>query len=142
MALIPLSQPYSLKTSTLIVEADDFTQAVSGVVLTPSSSSTSWRGIGGNTISDQSMSDWKLKVSAAADLAPGGLQRYLLDNEGEERTIVFVPKAGGPSLTVTVKLVPGQFGGAADGNISTFDTEMPVTGRPVFDDDYTPPVIP
>lgn len=135
MAIVQLLKPYSLKSALLTIDVDDFTAAVSGIVLTPSSSSTEWRGIGGNTITDQSISGWKLKLDAAQDLAAGGLQRYLLDHEGEKKEVVFSPiGVTGPDITVTVTITPGQIGGAADGNISTFTAEMPVDGKPVFDD--------
>lgn len=136
MAIVPLSKPYSLKAAKLSIVADDYTAAVSGVVLTPSSSSTSWRGIGGNTITDQSISEWKLKIDAAQDLAPAGLQRYLLTNEGQKRVITFSPiGTAGPTITVTATIAPGQIGGAADGNISTFTVEMPLDGKPAFTGD-------
>lgn len=135
MALVPLSKPYSLKSAILTIDADDFTAAVSGIVLTPSSTSTEWRGIGGNTITDQSISGWKIKIDAAQDLDPTGLQRYLLDHEGEKKVIVFSPVGvTGPDVTITGTITPGQIGGAADGNISTFTAEMPVDGKPAFTD--------
>lgn len=134
MAIVPLSSPYSLKTAQLDIDVDDFTAAVSGVLLTPTSSSTTWRGIGGNVLTDQSISEWKVQIDAAQDLAPAGLQRYLLDHEGEKKTMVFTPTTAGPTVTVTVTLTPGQIGGAADGNVTTFTSTMPADGKPVFDD--------
>jgi hypothetical protein len=87
MAVVPLTSPYSLKAATFEVELDDFTAAVSQVQFDPSTSSTTWRGIGGNVRKDQSVAEWTCTLGLAQDLAPGGLLRYLLDNEGQTKDV-------------------------------------------------------
>lgn len=134
MAVIALTSPYSLKNATLSIAADDFTAAVSEVRFSPSTSQTTWRGIGGNVVRDQSIAEWSCTLGLAQDLDPTGLLRYLLDNEGSEVAAVFTPTTGGPAVDATLILSPGEIGGAADGNIATASVALAVVGRPEFDD--------
>ena len=134
MAVIPLATPYSLKNAVLTIAADDFTAAVSQVEIVPSTSASTWRGIGGNVVRDQSVAEWTCNLGLAQDLDPAGLLRYLLDHEGEEVDAVFTPKLAGPDVLVTLILSPGTVGGTADGNIATASVSLAVVGRPTFDD--------
>lgn len=134
MAVIPLTNYYSLKNAVLAIAADDFSAAVSQVELVPSTSATTWKGIGGNVIRDQSVAEWTCNLGIAQDLDPDGLLRYLLDNEGAEVDAVFTPKLAGPDVLVTLILSPGTIGGTADGNIATASVSLAVVGKPTFDD--------
>ncbi|KMM45609.1 hypothetical protein CWIS_09725 [Cellulomonas sp. A375-1] len=133
MTTIPLSAPYRMNKAALSVAADDFTAAVSSVALTPTNGQA-WRGIGGNRVTPDP--DWSLGVTAAQDLAPTGLMRYLLDHVGEEKEIVFTPVDDGPTITVTASIAPpGTVGGSATSQtVLEFSTSMECTGAPVFTD--------
>lgn len=141
MAVIPLTSPYSLKNAVLTIASDDFTAAVSKVEFAPSTSATTWRGIGGNVLKDQAVAEWTANIDFAQDLDPDGLLRYLLDNEGEKKTAVFTPTSGGPTVTATITLSPGAIGGGADGNYAVASVALAVDGKPVFADTPAAPVV-
>lgn len=132
MPLVPLTTPYSLKNATFSVAADDYTAAISQVQFDPATQRTSWRGIGGNVVSDQTVADWTATVGYAQDLAPAGFARYLHDHEGEQVTATFEPIDDGPTVTATLVLAPGTIGGTADGNTATASVQLAVVGRPTF----------
>ncbi|GAA4831611.1 hypothetical protein GCM10023221_04280 [Luteimicrobium xylanilyticum] len=132
--VVPLTTPYSLKNATLVIEEDDFTQAVSAVIFTPSTSTSTWRGIGGNILKDQAIAEWTCQIDLAQDLAETGLLRYLLDNEGASKAAVFTPVVEGPTVSATLIITPGQIGGTADGNTATASVQLAVTGKPAFTD--------
>lgn len=135
MAVIPLTTPYSLKTATMEIAADDFTAAISQVEFAPSTSASTWRGIGGNIVRDQSIAEWSCTIGLAQDLDPTGLLRYLHDNEGAQVAAVFTPLAAGPAITATLILSPGTIGGTAGSDIATASVSLVVVGRPEFDDE-------
>lgn len=132
MAVIPLTGYYSLKTSILTIAADDFTAAVSQIQFDPSTSPTTWKGIGGNVIKDAPIADWTATLAHAQDTANGSLTRYLLANQGQQKAVVFTPVTGGPAISATVIIVPSTLGGTADGNIAQSTVQLPVIGTPVF----------
>lgn len=134
MAVIALTNPYSLKAATLSIAADDYTAAVSQVEFSPSTSSSTWRSIGGTVRREQSVAEWSCTIGLAQDLAPTGLLRYLLDNEGETKTAVFTPKAGGPTVTADLIISPASIGGTAGADMATASVTLAVDGKPVFDD--------
>lgn len=137
MATIPVS-PYSLKNATFSVAADDYTAAINQVRFTPSTSASTWRGIGGNVIKDQTIAEWNCVISFLQDLSPESFMRYLLDNDGVVVDAVFVPKAGGPSIEATIVLSPGDIGGSSDGNLAAAEVTLAVQGKPEFVDAVTP----
>lgn len=132
MAVIPLTNPYSLKTATMTIAADDFTAALSQVEFVPSTSASTWRGIGGNVVRDQTIAEWTANLGFAQDLDATGLLRYLHENEGTEVAAVFTPEAAGPTVSATIVLSPGTIGGTADGNIATGSVSLAVIGKPTF----------
>lgn len=132
MAVIPLANPYSLKTATMTIATDDFTAALSQVEFSPATSATTWRGIGGNVVRDQTIAEWTCTLSFAQDLDTAGLLRYLHENEGDTVVAVFTPEAAGPTVTATIVLSPGTIGGSADGNIVTGTVALAVVGKPAF----------
>jgi hypothetical protein len=63
---------------------------------------------------------------------PESLSLYLLNNEGEEKCLVFSPLAGkGLVFAVRVVLTPGAIGGAI-GSYGTASVTLPVRGRPRY----------
>lgn len=132
MALVPLTSPYSLKNASFSVAQDDFTAAISQVQFDPSTSSSTWRGIGGNVVRDTNAAEWTATIGYAQDLAAGGFARWLHDHEGETVTATFEPVDDGPTVTATLVISPGTIGGTADGNTVTASVQLAVVGRPEF----------
>ena len=97
MGFIPLTTPYSIKSASFTVVADDYASAISQVQFDPTSSPTKFTAINGNIVKDASVPDWMCTLSHAQDLATGSLTRYLLANSGLTKAVTFVPVAGGPA---------------------------------------------
>lgn len=140
MAVVPLTAPYSLKTATLQLDADNFEAAVSDVTFTPSTSTANWTGIAGNKITDVGLADWSVSLGFAQDLEPGSLLRYLHDHEGEQVAAVFVPVTAtgqpgeGVQIEATLILSAGAIGGTAGASIATSTATLGVVGKPAFVD--------
>lgn len=132
MPTIPVAQPYALKAATFSIGSDEYTAAVSQVQFDPSTSSSTWRGIGGNVLTNQSVATWNAQLGYAQDLAEEGLARYLHEHEGETAHVVFLPLADGPSIEADVILAPGTIGGSAGADFVTATVTLPVVGKPAF----------
>lgn len=133
MAVVPLTSPYALKNATLSIAADDYTAAVTQVEFAPSVATSTVRTIDGVAHKDQSTAEWNCTIGFVQDLAPGGLLRYLLDNDGESADVVFTPEAGGPSISATLVLSPGSIGGTAGADLNVGTVAL-VSTKPVFTD--------
>lgn len=134
MALVPLASAYSMNAANFTVAADDYSAAIDGVTFTPTTQSSTWRGISGNVRRGQAPSEWSLTLGHAQDLAPEGLTRYLLDNDGQSKVVTFTPVEDGPSITATVIIAPGTIGGTAGPDTATGTATMAVDGKPAFTD--------
>lgn len=135
MATINLARPFALKSATFTIGTDDYTPAVSQAQFNPATSASTWRGIGGNIIKDQSVADWSLVLGFAQDLAPDGLTRFLLDHDGERATVSLVPVEGDPAtITATVILSPGSLGGTAGAELAASSVTLAVIGKPTVTD--------
>jgi len=132
MVVIPLAKPYSLKAATFSIVDDDFTAALSRVEFTPTTSSTTWRGIGGNTLKDQTIAEWTATLGFAQDLAPEGLMRYLHEHEGEYKACSFIPLEDGPTITAELSISPAKIGGQSDGSTVTGEVTLGLRGKPAF----------
>lgn len=133
MAVIPLNSPFALKNATLTIASDDFTAAVTQVEFTPSIASSTVRTIDGVAHKDQSTAEWSCTIGFVQDLDPDGLLRYLLDNDGDTKTVVFVPETLGPSITADLVVSPGTIGGTAGADLAVASVTLAST-KPVFDD--------
>lgn len=140
MAVVPLTAPYSLKTATLSLDADNFEAAVSDVTFTPSAATSNWTGISGNKITDVGLADWSVSLGFAQDLAEGSLLRYLHEHEGEQVPAVFTPVTAadqpgeGVAIEAVLILSAGTIGGTAGANIATSTATLGVVGKPAFSD--------
>ena len=122
--------PLVLKDVTLTIETDDYKKAVSSVTFTPSASTITWTGLGGNTYSDTSTATWTCGLEFAQDWdTEDSLSAYLYTNEGTTKAVTFVPKAGGPSFTADVVITPGAIGGAVNA-YATASVTLGVNGKP------------
>lgn len=138
MAAVAVSKPYSLKTATATFKADgetsesDFSDHISQIELTPTSTTGSWTSISGKTIQDAAAATWAVTVGLIQDLATSGFMRYLLANAGKKCTCKFTFATGTDPLTLAVTLQPSNIGGSADGNPVAATVSLPVDGTPVF----------
>jgi hypothetical protein len=116
-------QPLVMKDVTLIIDTDgdDYKQHVDGVTFTPSSSVTTWTGLGSNTHTDSATATWTLDLSYVQDWETvDSLSAFLLEHEGETMTVQFHPKSGsGPSFTSDVTITPGAIGGTVNAFATT-----------------------
>ncbi len=133
MAVVALTTPYSLKNATLSIEADDYTAAVTQVEFTPSTATSTVRTIDGVAHKDQSTSEWTCTIGFIQDLDPSGLLRYLLDNDGETKSVVFTPTTAGPSISADLVVSPGAIGGTAGADLAVASVTL-VSTKPVFTD--------
>lgn len=133
MATIDLTAPFRMNSGTLTIAEDDYTAAVSAVTITPSTPQA-WKGIGGNRRTADP--DWTCALTAAQDLTPSSLQRYLLANAGTEKAAVFTPHEDGPEVAVTLVIAAPTIGGAASdsGPLLEFSVTMECAGQPALTD--------
>ena len=133
MAVVPLTNPYSLKNATLAIDVDDYTAAVTQVEFTPSTATSTVRTIDGVAHKDQSTAEWNCTIGFIQDLDPSGLLRYLLDHDGESKSVSFVPESGGPTITADLVVSPGAIGGTAGADLAVGSVTL-VSSKPVFTD--------
>jgi len=113
--------PLVLKDVTLTLGTDTYEKHVSEVRFTPSASTISWTGLGGNTVTDVATATWTATLGYVQDWETvDSLSQYLLANEGESVEATFKPKSGsGPSFTATLTITPGAIGGAVNAYATT-----------------------
>ena len=110
MAITPVS-PFVLKDVELTIAGSDYRQHVDEVRFSPSVKTQTWKGLGGNTHTDQGFADWSATVRLAQDMAAGSLWSYLMDHEGETVSVTFAPISGAQAWTSDVTLSPTELGG-------------------------------
>lgn len=132
MSIVPVT-PLLLKDVEATIGTDDYRRHLSQVEFTPSSSTTSWTGLGLNTHTDSSTATWALTLKYAQDWDdPDSLSRYLYDHEGETVAMTFRPRSGiGPSFTAQVVITPGAIGGSVNAYAETSVT-LGCNGKPVL----------
>jgi len=125
--------PFTMKDSTFNIAADDFAAALSSVSIVPSSSTVSFQGLKpAATYTDVTPETWLCNINFAQDWdTTGALSRYLHENTGAAVEATFEPKSGGASITATIIIVAGAFGGDG-GSVATASAALPVRGRPVL----------
>jgi hypothetical protein len=134
-------QPLVLKDVELLIGGlDDFRKHVSGVTFTPSSSQTTWSGLGLNTHTDSGIPTWTVTLDYVQDwTSTTSLSAYLFEHEGETVAIEFTPTDGvGPAFTANVSIVPGAIGGTVNAFATTSVTlgsDKPVRVPPVAADE-------
>ena len=129
-------QPLFMKDCLFRVGTDaagsDFEAHLSGVTLTPTSASQSWKGLTPTSVhTDATTATWQGVLAYAQDWEnPDSLSRFLYEHEGEEIDVVFKPRSGvGPSFAVTIIVTPGSIGGTVDA-FATASVTVGCKGRP------------
>lgn len=131
MPVVPLTRPYVMKDATFTVASDDYTAHISEVRFTPSTQTATWRGIGGNVVKDQSLAEWSCVTGIIQDADKDGFHRYLLENEGQIKDVLFVPVAGGDEISAQLVLTAPEIGGTADA-FATASVTHSVNGKPTY----------
>lgn len=133
MAAISIT-PLFMKDVTLTIGTDSYEKHVSGVTLTPSTNTATWKGLSPTaTFTDASQATWMLDLTYAQDWdTADSLSKYLFENQGETKTIVFKPKsANTPAVTVSAIIIPGSIGGQID-SYAESTVSLPVQGQPTL----------
>lgn len=137
MATVPLTNPFAMTDAVLeiglghgAVAFDDYTEAVSQAELTPATTTGTWTGIGGNTLTFQTPATWTATVGLVQDNDETGLSDFLFDNEGAEATLRLRPKAGGRGWEVDVTLSPTAIGGTFGNTPAAGTATFAVQGKP------------
>lgn len=126
---------YVLRDAEFMVEATDYANQATSVVLTPEQATQTIKTmVPDGIVQDVDSAVWTCSINGIQDYtAAQGLARMLTDMAGEQLDIVFTPKKGTgntkATVTVVAKAVP--FGGE-QGAFTTFSIELPVIGAPVF----------
>lgn len=130
MAQIAIS-PFVLKNVLLTIGTDSYEKHVSQVEFSPSASTQTWKGLGGNTHTAQGLADWTVTLTYAQDWeTANSLSQYLLANEGTNVSVTFEPVSGDAGFTSTVTLSPGSVGGQ-QGTFATSSVTLGCT-KPVL----------
>jgi hypothetical protein len=133
----PLTNPFAMNDAVLEIGLghgattfDDYTEAVSQAEFTPTNSTGTWTGIGGNTLTNTSPTTWVVTAALAQDNSEDGLSDFLFDNDGKEATVRLTPKAGGRGWEGDVTLSPTAIGGTAGNTPAVGTATFGVQGRP------------
>jgi hypothetical protein len=118
-------------------DAGDFEKALSQVELTPSAGNVSWKGLNPDAVFNfPTATTWTCTLAYAQDwTAATSLSRYLLENDGAEVVLTFLPNNGeaisatNPAFRVTVTLQAGAIGGSVD-SVAVATATLQVQGKP------------
>ena len=126
---------YVLRDALFTVAGTDYANQCTSVVMTPEQETQTLKTmVPDGIVQDVDTATWTLNVNGIQDFTTAqGLARYLTDHDGEQIAIVFEPKKGGVSATVTAVAKATPFGGE-QGTFVTFDLQLPMIGYPVFAD--------
>lgn len=128
-----MSNPLFLKSASVTIDSVDYDDLISNVVFTPTTSALEFKGVSGKVSTSTGSTVWAVTFDYAQSFdTAGSLALKLFNDEGEKVTVVFKPEAAGAaSVTATVTLLSGSFGGAVDA-ASTSSVTLPVDGKPVI----------
>lgn len=126
----------TLKDYLLKVDADNYEKHVNSVLFNPPSTQTvTWDGPVGTSLSDESTNGpWTVDIGYVQDWETAdSLANYLLTNDGQTKTIEFVPingAAGQPKFTADVVIHAGPIGGTK-GQYMTSTVKLTCKAAPV-----------
>jgi hypothetical protein len=128
---------YVLKDALVSFAATDYANQVTKLMLTPDQPTQTLRTVvPDGIVVDVDSTVWTLSLSGIQDMKTGqGLAAFLNDNAGTSQSVTITPRKSGPGRSATVQVICKSvpFGGD-QGNFTTFDVELPVTGAPVWTD--------
>lgn len=106
--------PITVNAATLKIDADNYEAAIGSAVFTPSTKTSSFTAINGQTYQSQAPATWTLDVNFAQDFeTAGSLSNYLHAHEGESKEAVLTEVESGATFTATISIAPGAIGDAA-----------------------------
>lgn len=121
----------NISTASFTLDGVDYSDAVTSVVLTSTSTDTTWTPISGNTQTTIGVPVWTCVLEFGQDLSANTtLNAKLIDLHGQTKEIVFSPTGTITqeiTINVTVK-APSSIGGGV--GVATSSSEMPVNGQP------------
>lgn len=123
--------PLYMTESKVTIGTSDFEAEVSGVRLTPTSSTATWKGLkAGSSFTAGGLATWVLALNFGQDheLATS-LSTYLFEHEGESLTFSIEPIDGGTAFSGTLVAQAGEIGGDVD-QFGTASVTLPVQGKP------------
>lgn len=111
----------------------DFEAHLSGVTLTPTSSSQSWKGLTPESVHTEGAAPtWTADLAYVQDWeTAGSLSNYLFENQGKTVPVKFEPKKGGKPIYANIVIQPGAIGGQVDSFAAT-TVSLGVSGAPSF----------
>jgi hypothetical protein len=137
MAEKPLINPFAMNDAVMEIGLgygattfDDYTEAVSQAEITPTTSTGTWNGIGGNTLTFQTPATWVVNAALAQDNSEDGLSDFLFNHDGEAATLRLYPQEGGRGWEVDVTLSPTAIGGTAGNTPAVGTATFGVQGKP------------
>lgn len=123
--------PLYMSESKITIGGTSFEAEVSGVKLTPTSPSSTWKGLKkGSTFTKAGLAAWAAALNFGQDheLATS-LSNYMFDHEGEEQPFTIEPVDGGTGFAGTLICQAGEIGGDVD-QFGTASVTLPVQGKP------------
>lgn len=126
--------PFVLKDVILTIEDDSYQAHVSQVQFDPSASTQTWQGLTPTSVhTDSTIATWTCTLAYAQDWETvDALSRYLFDNEGLEKDVIFKPRSGsGPSFEATIIITPGAIGGTVN-SFATATVTLGCKGKPTL----------
>lgn len=129
-----MANPLFIKSASIEVDGVEMGELISNVVLTPTTSTLTFKGVSGATFQSVGSEVWTLQFDYAQDWSTADSLALKLFNEtGTNVTVTVNPEGtvGAPSFTAEVTLLSGSVGGATD-SVATASVTLPVTGRPVL----------
>lgn len=126
---------YVLRDANFTVEATDYANQCTSVVMTPDQPTQTMRTmVPDGVVQDVDTAVWTCSINGIQDYKQAqGLARLLTNMAGQQIDLVFEPKNGGVSAAVTAVAKAVPFGGE-QGAFTTFSVELPMVGAPVFTD--------
>lgn len=124
---------YVLKDATVSIAATNYANQCTSVTLTPEQATQTLKTmVPDGVIQDVDIATWTCSIAGIQDYVTArGLARYLTEQAGNTLNLVFTPKNGGVTATVSVVAKAVPFGGET-GAFTVFDVELPCIGQPVF----------
>ncbi|WP_067197163.1 hypothetical protein [Microbacterium sp. XT11] len=109
----------------------DFEKHVSGVTITPTTSSVTWNGLSPDAaFQAPGVTTWADTLDYAQDWeTENSLSMFLFEHEGEQVTLLFEPKKGGLGWETDVFIAPGSIGGKV-ATVAESSVTLGVIGRP------------
>lgn len=119
---------------TISIGADEYTAAITGAVLTPTTPTAAITDISGTTTHVAGTPVWALQLNFSQDLATASsLSQYLIANAGTKKAVTYKPQAGATSKSFALNalILPAPIGGTG-GAVASSQVTLPIDGQPTI----------